>query len=140
MVDDEIDARDLVKQLLGMAGATVWTVGSASEAMEHILARRPDVLVCDIGMQEEDGHGIPERGRRCTFSSAVVADRSCKIHSAIPNQGGVHGLGRGICFESQVGEISILGSVGGEGSYGCEQPRPSGFPRARPQATQSQAL
>ena len=55
VVDDEIDARDLVKKLLEMAGATVSTAGSASEAMEHILARRPDVLVCDIGMQEEDG-------------------------------------------------------------------------------------
>ena len=53
VVDDEIDARDLVERLLEMAGATVSMAGSASEAMERILAARPDVLVCDIGMQEK---------------------------------------------------------------------------------------
>jgi PAS domain S-box-containing protein len=63
VVDDEIDARDLVKKLLEMAGATVSTAGSASEAMEHILAGRPDVLVCDIGMQEEDGYSLIRRLR-----------------------------------------------------------------------------
>jgi PAS domain S-box-containing protein len=63
VVDDEIDARDLVKKLLEMAGATVSTAGSASEAIEHILAGRPDVLVCDIGMQEEDGYSLIRRLR-----------------------------------------------------------------------------
>jgi PAS domain S-box-containing protein len=63
VVDDEIDARDLVRKLLEMAGATISTAGSASEAMEHIVARRPDVLVCDIGMQEEDGYSLIRRLR-----------------------------------------------------------------------------
>ena len=63
VVDDEIDARDLVKMLLEMAGATVSTADSASEAMEHILATRPDVLVCDIGMQDEDGYSLIRRLR-----------------------------------------------------------------------------
>jgi CheY-like chemotaxis protein/nitrogen-specific signal transduction histidine kinase len=63
VVDDEIDARDLVKKLLEMAGAMVSTAGSASEAMGHILAGRPDVLICDIGMQEEDGYSLIRRLR-----------------------------------------------------------------------------
>jgi len=46
-----------------MAGATVSTAGSASEAMECILAERTDVLVCDIGMQEEDGFSLIRRLR-----------------------------------------------------------------------------
>ena len=58
VVDDEVDARELVKRLLEMAGATVSTAGSASEAMERILAARPDVLVCDIGMPGEDGYSL----------------------------------------------------------------------------------
>jgi CheY-like chemotaxis protein len=52
-----------VKKLLETAGATVSAAGSASEAMEHILAGRPDVLVCDIGMQEEDGYSLIRRLR-----------------------------------------------------------------------------
>jgi CheY-like chemotaxis protein len=30
--------------------------GSRSEAAERILAARPDVLVCDLGMPDEDGY------------------------------------------------------------------------------------
>ena len=58
VVDDELDARELVKRLLEMAGATVSMAGSSSEAMERILAARPDVLVCDIGMPAEDGYSL----------------------------------------------------------------------------------
>jgi PAS domain S-box-containing protein len=63
VVDDEIDARDLVKMLLEMAGAAVSTAASASEAMEQILKERPDVLICDIGMQDEDGYSLLRRLR-----------------------------------------------------------------------------
>jgi CheY-like chemotaxis protein len=63
VVDDELDARALVKRLLEMAGATVSMAASGSEAMERILARRPDVLVCDIGMPEEDGYSLIRRLR-----------------------------------------------------------------------------
>jgi CheY-like chemotaxis protein len=37
--------------------------GSASEAMERILAKRPDVLVCDVGMPGEDGYSLIRRLR-----------------------------------------------------------------------------
>jgi CheY-like chemotaxis protein len=52
-----------------MAGATVSLAGSASEALERLLAARPDVLVCDIGMPAEDGYSlirqlrVPEESR-----------------------------------------------------------------------------
>ena len=58
VVDDDVDARELVKRILEIAGATVSMAGSASEAMERILAARPDVLVCDLGMPEEDGYSL----------------------------------------------------------------------------------
>ena len=83
VVDDEIDARDLVKKLLEMAGATVSTAGSASEAMEHILSGRPDVLVCDIGMQEEDGYSLIRRLRAIEKKEECLArgraERICAI-------------------------------------------------------------
>jgi CheY-like chemotaxis protein len=63
VVDDEIDGRELVKRLLEMAGATVSLAGSVSEAMERILAGRPDVLICDIGMRGEDGYSLIRRLR-----------------------------------------------------------------------------
>ena len=63
VVDDEVDARAFVKRLLEMAGATVSLASSASEAIERILAARPDVLVCDIGMPGEDGYSLIRRLR-----------------------------------------------------------------------------
>jgi PAS domain S-box-containing protein len=63
VVDDEIDARNLVKRLLETAGATVSMAASASEALDHISAGRPDVLICDIGMPGEDGYSLIRRLR-----------------------------------------------------------------------------
>jgi len=58
VVDDEPDACELVKRLLEMAGASVSMAASASEAMECILARRPNVVVCDLAMPGEDGYSL----------------------------------------------------------------------------------
>jgi CheY-like chemotaxis protein len=97
VVDDEIDARELVKRLLEMAGATVSMAGSASEAMERILAGRPDVLVCDIGMPGEDGYslirrlrGLEEKQESVLPAVAVTAyarseDRTKAIRSGFQN-------------------------------------------------------
>jgi PAS domain S-box-containing protein len=58
VVDDQADARELIKRLLEMAGAIVSIASSASEARERILTARPNVLVCDIGMPDEDGYSF----------------------------------------------------------------------------------
>ncbi|MDR3404910.1 MAG: PAS domain S-box protein [Chthoniobacter sp.] len=71
VVDDEADAREFVKRLLHHAGATVATAGSAREAMECIAAQRPDVLVCDIGMPEEDGYALIRQLRNSGDESGV---------------------------------------------------------------------
>ena len=58
VVDDEPDARALVKRLLEDCEATVITAASAAEAMELLLNEPPSVLVSDIGMPEEDGYSL----------------------------------------------------------------------------------
>ena len=63
VVDDEADARALVKRLLEDRQASVRTAGSATEAMELFRSERPDVLVSDIGMPEEDGYSLIRRVR-----------------------------------------------------------------------------
>jgi CheY-like chemotaxis protein len=72
VVDDELDARVLVKRLLEMAGATVSMAAPGSEAMERMLARRPDVLVCDIGLPGEDGYSLIRRLRLLEESQESV--------------------------------------------------------------------
>jgi PAS domain S-box-containing protein len=63
VVDDEPDARALVKRVLEDCGAVVTAVGSAAEAVPRVAADRPDVLVSDIGMPDEDGYALIRRVR-----------------------------------------------------------------------------
>ena len=66
--DDEADARNLVQEILRQHGAEVCVAQSAAQAREQLAAARPDVIVSDIGMPEEDGYafirGVRARGSR----------------------------------------------------------------------------
>jgi CheY-like chemotaxis protein len=57
-VDDEEDARMLLETALTRYGADVTTATSAAEALAQIERRRPDVLLSDISMPNEDGHAL----------------------------------------------------------------------------------
>jgi signal transduction histidine kinase/ActR/RegA family two-component response regulator len=63
VVDDEPDARALVKRLLEECQATVITAASAAEAIEAYRNEAPTVLISDIGMPQEDGYGLIRRIR-----------------------------------------------------------------------------
>ncbi|RKG87748.1 response regulator, partial [Corallococcus sp. CA053C] len=63
VVDDEEDARELLRTLLEDSGASVLTAGSAEDGLQVLRAEQPDVLVSDIGMPGTDGYGFIERVR-----------------------------------------------------------------------------
>lgn len=63
VVDDEPDARDMIAAVLLESGAVVETARSAGEAFETLKRFRPDVLVSDIGMADEDGFSLMRRIR-----------------------------------------------------------------------------
>jgi len=68
VVDDEDDARELLKSALENYGADVIAVNSAAEAYALITEtpppERPDVIVADIGMPDEDGYSLIRRLRK----------------------------------------------------------------------------
>jgi signal transduction histidine kinase/ActR/RegA family two-component response regulator len=63
VVDDDVDARELVRRLLEDCGARVVIAGSSAEALERLQVERFDVLVSDIGMPVEDGHALMRKVR-----------------------------------------------------------------------------
>jgi PAS domain S-box-containing protein len=63
VVDDEPDARTLVRRLLEDCKAVVRTAASAEEAMGLLAAEPPDVLISDVGMPGEDGYALMKRVR-----------------------------------------------------------------------------
>jgi signal transduction histidine kinase/CHASE1-domain containing sensor protein/ActR/RegA family two-component response regulator len=63
LVDDDSDTLKLMTTALTRRQATVTAVSSAGEAIQAIRRRRPDVLVSDIAMPDEDGYGLIEKIR-----------------------------------------------------------------------------
>jgi PAS domain S-box-containing protein len=58
VLDDEDDARELVRTVLQRAGSVVALASSAAEALASIRRHKPDVIVSDIGMPEQDGYAF----------------------------------------------------------------------------------
>ncbi len=63
VVDDDRDARELLRKLLEDEKAAVTTAPSAKEAAALLAEQRFDVLVSDIGMPGEDGYALMQRVR-----------------------------------------------------------------------------
>lgn len=55
-VDDQPDARNLLKRMLEDQGADVRTAGSAKEALALLAAGVADLILCDISMPGMDGY------------------------------------------------------------------------------------
>jgi CheY-like chemotaxis protein len=55
VVEDHLDARELIVRVLEAAGATVAAAGSAAAGLERFMQSRPDVIVGDLGLPDEDG-------------------------------------------------------------------------------------
>jgi CheY-like chemotaxis protein len=58
IVDDEADARELLRFILEAQGAEVTTARSAGEALYLFGRSRYDILIADIGMPEQDGNSL----------------------------------------------------------------------------------
>jgi signal transduction histidine kinase/ActR/RegA family two-component response regulator len=63
VVDDQPDAREMLKEALASYGAFVEVAGSVAAAMEVLQTFRPMVLVTDIGMPDDDGYELLRRVR-----------------------------------------------------------------------------
>ena len=58
VVEDDEDTRALIHKVLELSGAMVISTSSAAEAMEKFAAAKPDVLISDIAMPDQDGYAL----------------------------------------------------------------------------------
>jgi CheY-like chemotaxis protein len=63
VVDDEEDARQLVKAILDECGCKVSLAACVDEALEAFAAEVPDILVSDVAMPSRDGYDLIRRVR-----------------------------------------------------------------------------
>lgn len=77
VVDDDRDARELIKRLLIEHDAEVQTVPSAKEALQILNTAGADVLLSDIGMPDMDGYDLIRAVR------ALPSDRANVVAAAL---------------------------------------------------------
>ena len=60
----KLDSRDLITAILTRCGSEVKCCESAAEALEAFRDWKPDLLVSDIGMPNEDGYSLIRKVRK----------------------------------------------------------------------------
>ena len=74
VVDDEASARDAMEGMLLRWGCEVVTARDGSDAVEHARKRRPDVVLCDLSLNDgETGVHVVECLRRACGPTLVCA-------------------------------------------------------------------
>jgi len=75
LIDDDREARELVRAALRQAGANVIAVESAGLALTELATRRPDLILTDIAMPMMDGYALAReiRKRKDLAKSKLVA-------------------------------------------------------------------
>jgi PAS domain S-box-containing protein len=64
VVDDDADACELVALALASRGAVIQSASSSSKALDSIKQQKPDVMIADIGMPQEDGYVLIQKLRK----------------------------------------------------------------------------
>lgn len=72
VVDDDQNTRFLSERVLTSAGHEVQAVGTASEAVQTIEAWRPDLVLLDLVMPDQDGWSVLEGIRSLPARPLVV--------------------------------------------------------------------
>jgi len=81
VVDDDADAREVLRTILESVGARVTTSASARETRELLSVTHPDLLIADIGMPEEDGYSLIQSIRNLDTEQARVPAIALTAHS-----------------------------------------------------------
>ena len=63
IVEDNVDAREALREALEMAGHQIFEAGSGASGVESALANRPDVALIDIGLPGFDGYEVARQIR-----------------------------------------------------------------------------
>ncbi len=79
IVDDDADARDLLALALESRGACVRMASSAWEALDSIERNRPDVLLADIRLPQEDGYSLIRKVRALEKGRSVRRLRAIAV-------------------------------------------------------------
>jgi CheY-like chemotaxis protein len=101
VVDDDAEARELIRTVLEYGGALVTVVATARDALRTLQRLTPDVVVSDIAMPHENGYWLIREMREL---DALKGHRIPAI--AITGHAGAHGPERTLAagFDAHLGK------------------------------------
>ena len=122
VVEDDPDARALIKRILGDAGAAVTDAANAEAAMTQIRAAAPDVLVSDIGMANLDGYQLVRNLRGAGFDAKRLPAIALTAFSRVQDRSDAFAAGfqahlaKPVRAEALVSAVASLAGGGGGGA------------------------
>lgn len=89
VVEDDVQVRELLLKVLGVAGAEARAVHSTSQALEVLDQWRPDIMLSDIGLRGDDGYvliravrSLPAERGGCLRAAAITSRASPGVVAA----------------------------------------------------------
>src|SRR5512138_1345809 len=58
LADDSVTIQRVIELTFADEDVSVTAVGDGQQAMDHILADRPDIVLADVGMPKHDGYEV----------------------------------------------------------------------------------
>jgi CheY-like chemotaxis protein len=118
VVDDALDVREVVTEILTRAGAKVIAVDSAEEALAALQWERPNALLSDLAMPGKSGYWLigqvralpPERGG-ATPAAALTAYTAPQHRASVLRAGFQLHLEKPIALDALISAVAILGAL-----------------------------
>jgi signal transduction histidine kinase/ActR/RegA family two-component response regulator len=112
LVDDELDGREIVAAVLGRAGAEVVVAGSAADGLGLLRREGADVVVCDIGMPDQDGYNfIRALRRRGVAADAMLPALALTAHAGSEDRDRALGAGFQVHLAKPVEPMELVATV-----------------------------
>ena len=121
VVDDELDARVLVRRLLNERGAEALLTGSVAEALQVLSSTSVDVLISDIGMPSEDGYSLIRRVRQLPGEGSRIPAVALTAYARVEDREKIlqSGFQEHLAKPVDAGELlSVIARLGGKPSVG----------------------
>ena len=72
VVDDEAPIRRYLRAALSAQGFTIYEAANGQEAMNAVLAHRPDIIILDLGLPDFDGIEVTRRLREWSQTPIII--------------------------------------------------------------------
>jgi two-component system chemotaxis response regulator CheY len=79
IIDDEINLRETIIELLSYSGYEVYEAGNGKDGIEKTKEIEPNLILCDIMMPVLDGYGFLKELKKTKFSQIPVIFISAKV-------------------------------------------------------------